>query len=183
MAHWIIEDKGFGGQVYTCSYCRNSWNDLYHPTVGQWDICPWCHEKIDDEVDVAKLENALKKIADAASKIKIHKLDIKPFDVSAFEGLIEAAKDRDEKLHKLEQVSGMTLDDILAKFAAGWVMVPTMPKGYFFDEEICKRHRDDSVDVLRYYPPILSDTLLRTDAIVKFKFEDDTAIDFDEKEE
>ena len=86
------------------------------------------------------------------------------------------------KINTLEIVSGMSLDDILEKFAAGWVMVPTMPNGYFFDDELVKRHRDDSVDVLRYYP-ILSDPLLRTDAIVKLKFEDDIKIDFDEKPE
>lgn len=33
MAHWIIDDKGFGGTTYTCSDCECAFNDLF------WDIC------------------------------------------------------------------------------------------------------------------------------------------------
>ena len=183
MAHWIIEDKGFGGQVYICSHCKNSWNDLYHPTVGQWDICPWCHEKIDEEVDVAKLANALKNIADAASKIQIPTLDIKPFNVSAFQGHIDAAKERDEKIHKLEVVSGMTLDDILEKFAAGWVMVPTKYPGAKFDEELCKSQLSDAATQAGNVIQLYGKRLFTDGYITKFKFEDDTKIDFDKEPE
>lgn len=48
MAHWIIEDHGFGGQIYRCSNCRESWNDLFNDCCG-WDICENCGETIDED--------------------------------------------------------------------------------------------------------------------------------------
>lgn len=48
MAHWIIEDYGFGGQVYRCSNCRTSWNDLYYSDILK-DNCPECGEFIDED--------------------------------------------------------------------------------------------------------------------------------------
>lgn len=46
MAHWIIEDHGFGGQYYTCSNCGEVWNDIFHDVGGE-DSCPACGEPID----------------------------------------------------------------------------------------------------------------------------------------
>lgn len=50
MAHWIIEDHGFGGQTYICSNCRNAWNDLYHYDILK-DNCPECGEDIDKDAN------------------------------------------------------------------------------------------------------------------------------------
>lgn len=142
MAHWIIEDKGFDGQVYTCSHCKNSWDDLYHPTVGQWDICPWCHNKIEEGQvmsDSKKYEEAMNKLKEAMDKLMIPRLCSSSVDtVRAFNySLLEA------KVNTLEQLSGMTLDDILAKFAAGWVlkeppMTYLMDSNYKFDTELLR---------------------------------------------
>lgn len=184
MAHWIIEDKGFGGSWYECSECHASYCDLYDNAAGG-EKCPKCSADMDldsneyvDEKE--KVSNSLRKIADAMDKLMIPRLDIKPFNVSAFEGHIQAAKERDEKIHKLEMVSGMTLDDILAKFAAGYVLVPTRMVGAKFDEELCKRHADDSIDALRF-AYLIDEPLLNKKAIAKLIFEDDVEIDFDKK--
>jgi len=50
MAHWIIEDYGFGGQIYRCSNCRESWNDLYYDIILK-DSCPACGEPINEDED------------------------------------------------------------------------------------------------------------------------------------
>ena len=47
MAHWIIEDKGFGGQDYTCSNCKECWNDLFHNPYT-WNVCENCRECIEE---------------------------------------------------------------------------------------------------------------------------------------
>lgn len=49
MAHWIIEDKGFGGVVYRCSNCRESWNDYYSKFPK--DYCRCCGEDIDEDAN------------------------------------------------------------------------------------------------------------------------------------
>lgn len=50
MAYWIIEDKGFGGVVYQCSHCHETWNDYYYKFPK--DFCVWCGEIIDEGADV-----------------------------------------------------------------------------------------------------------------------------------
>lgn len=50
MAHWIIEDHGFGGQIYRCSNCREAWNDLYYDDILR-DSCPACGEFINEDED------------------------------------------------------------------------------------------------------------------------------------
>lgn len=43
MAHWIIEDKGFGGTDYQCSACKDIWNDLFHKDISSiTECCPGC---------------------------------------------------------------------------------------------------------------------------------------------
>ena len=50
MAHWIIEDKGFGGTIYQCSNCGELWNDLFQD-YGSLECCPFCGEPIDRDKD------------------------------------------------------------------------------------------------------------------------------------
>ena len=51
MAHWIIEDLGFGGCWYQCSDCGASFNDLYR-RVSSIGPCPSCGAPIDIDEDV-----------------------------------------------------------------------------------------------------------------------------------
>lgn len=67
MAHWIIEDYGFGGNYYRCSTCRCSWNDLYED-VSLLDACPNCGTPINEEENEYKRYNSC-----ASDKKKIHK--------------------------------------------------------------------------------------------------------------
>lgn len=45
MAHWIIDDHGFGGQYYRCSECGDSWCDIYDDHLSE-DNCPSCGASI-----------------------------------------------------------------------------------------------------------------------------------------
>lgn len=49
MAHWIIEDKGFGGVVYKCSNCGELWNEYYQSYPK--DFCAFCGEDMKDEAE------------------------------------------------------------------------------------------------------------------------------------
>ena len=111
---------------------------------------------------------------------RLNPIPFKATYISHPKGDIKSIKERDEKIHRLEMASGMTLDDILEKFAAGYVLVPTRMVGAKFDEELCKRHADDSIDVLRF-AYLIDEPLLNKKAIAKLIFENDIEIDFDEK--
>ena len=125
MAHWIIEDKGFGRVYYRCSNCNETWNDLFNSGIGSWDVCPNCGKELDDDaIEWVEEKQPLKKIADTVGKLQIPTLDIK----------WGAFKEVEETLHKLEQVSGMTLDELIEKFAAGWVLSPPESKGISLSE-------------------------------------------------
>ena len=61
MAHWIIEDQGFGGQVYKCSECGDSWNDIYSD-ISRETECPNCGALIhEDETEYIENNNRLKR--------------------------------------------------------------------------------------------------------------------------
>ena len=65
MAHWIIEERGFGGSFYKCSACGKVWNDIFS-NVWTEDNCPVCGAPMNeetvyiDEEKIAKLEKKLK---------------------------------------------------------------------------------------------------------------------------
>ena len=48
MAHWIIDDHGFGGQFYKCSGCGDIWCDIYDDHLSA-DACPSCGAPIDHD--------------------------------------------------------------------------------------------------------------------------------------
>lgn len=48
MAHWIIEDHGFGGQYYRCSECRESWCDIFQDVSMEFR-CPNCGATINED--------------------------------------------------------------------------------------------------------------------------------------
>lgn len=47
MAHWVIDDHGFGGMDYTCSNCGEVFTDLFYDMPG--DCCPKCQTTINDD--------------------------------------------------------------------------------------------------------------------------------------
>ena len=105
MAHWIIDDKGFGGRIHTCSNCREVWNDLFHP-IGTWEKCPSCHKEIDRYKDEYVEKKPIDKLANAMKKFNY----------------IQNMQRMDESIHELEMVSGMSLEELIEKFAAGWTL-------------------------------------------------------------
>jgi DNA-directed RNA polymerase subunit RPC12/RpoP len=51
MAHWIIDDHGFGGTYYTCSECGEIyWDILDHGCGG--DTCIRCGSPMDEDETV-----------------------------------------------------------------------------------------------------------------------------------
>lgn len=48
MAHWIIEDHGFGGNYYRCSDCGEGFWDILDDVGGE-DCCPKCGEPVDED--------------------------------------------------------------------------------------------------------------------------------------
>lgn len=51
MAHWIIDDKGFGGCYYRCSECGEGFWDIFDDVSGE-DNCPRCGAPIDTDDNV-----------------------------------------------------------------------------------------------------------------------------------
>ena len=45
-AHWIIEDGGFGGDTYACSYCGARFNDIYYQMPSK--VCPSCFKNMEE---------------------------------------------------------------------------------------------------------------------------------------
>lgn len=79
--------------------------------------------------DLKKLEEAMKKLSDIMPTVH--------FNGSAFKAGVEAAMKRDETIHKLELVSGMTIEELTDKFAVGWEL---SPPGYKFNVDLLKRY-------------------------------------------
>lgn len=51
MAHWIIDDHGFGGTYYTCSACGKQYWDILDP-ISSIDPCPSCKSPINEDENV-----------------------------------------------------------------------------------------------------------------------------------
>ena len=51
MAHWIIDDHGFGGTFYTCSECGKLYWDI-HDDGGGGEECPYCSSSMDTDANV-----------------------------------------------------------------------------------------------------------------------------------
>ena len=51
MAHWTIDDHGFGGSFYTCSECGHTFCDIFSDMcdTGQ---CPNCDILMDEDATV-----------------------------------------------------------------------------------------------------------------------------------
>lgn len=110
MAHWIIEDYGFGGQNYRCSNCRESWNDIYFD-VSTEDCCPNCHKPInEDETEYIDIPN--KHIADNAIIFPQTIGDITFYSKTELFEWVE----KQQQINKLSVLSATIPDEIIDKW-------------------------------------------------------------------
>ena len=109
MAHWIIEDEGFGGTVYECSSCGRRWNDLYTKVRLGGDTCPSCGGKMDDD-----------------ETVYIEKKKNKPAAISLPlpSNMLRRHAEIEEQLAVLHKLTGYTLEELITKFAAGYTLCP-----------------------------------------------------------
>ena len=110
MAHWIIEDHGFGGQTYRCSDCRDSWNDIYY-NVSMEDFCPSCGAPIDED----KNEYVEKKKKNPPSFIN---------PALVITDRVKTIQAYDEMNTKLTYLTGYDMKKLIELFAAGWTLEP-----------------------------------------------------------
>ena len=103
MAHWIIEDKGFGGTLYRCSECRECWCDIFE-NVSMKDECPKCGAPMDE---------------DKTEYIEEKRSFILPI---VYRG--ELVKKYSELELKLIKISGFDMEKLVELFAAGYTLQP-----------------------------------------------------------
>ena len=115
MAHWIIEDHGFGGQTYTCSECRESWNDIYS-NVSMEETCPKCGALInEDETEYIEYPRT--------------------YIGHPYHNASKTLRHYEETETKLIKVSGFDMEKLIELFAAGYTLQP--PKHADLND-ICK---------------------------------------------
>lgn len=68
MAHWIVDDRGFGGVYYTCSKCGSVWNDLFGNR--EKDNCRFCGAVMDEEADCGEYVEVKRKPRTNGDKIR-----------------------------------------------------------------------------------------------------------------
>ena len=107
MAHWIIEDHGFGGTTYTCSRCRDSWNDIYRDVSAE-DNCPTCGYPMNDENEYVEQKKS----------VKFPKISFIPTSET------ETIRKYEEQIVNLVKVSGYKIDELIERFAAGYTLQP-----------------------------------------------------------
>lgn len=110
MAHWIIDDHGFGGTYYRCSDCREGWCDIYKD-VSMEEKCPNCGAPINEDETEYLEENKKKEFATnfLGNWIKS--------GLPSLEKYIE----RENTLIKL---SGYDMEKLIELFAAGYSLQP-----------------------------------------------------------
>lgn len=104
MAHWIIDDHGFGGQFYKCSNCGDTWCDIYN-NVSMEEQCPSCGEPID--------EDATEYIEKAKNRLPIQLRDTYKY-----------LREYEKLEHKVIELTGYDLDKLVELFAAGYTLRP-----------------------------------------------------------
>lgn len=173
MAHWIIEDKGFGGQLFECSNCGDVWNDIFHSEVGCWDVCPSCGEEMDEEREYVKkkldkLKEHISKLGVSASKASNNLGSV----VDIYKQIAKNAKvtaDKCEQINKLEFISGMTIDELIEKFVAGWVLVPSVM--VYDHAEFIKSHMEEIDMMIRAGYLHAGEPVIREPLVVNVDFE------------
>lgn len=112
MAHWIIDDHGFGGQFYTCSVCGEGWWDILD-NPERWESCPNCKDRIyEDETEYIE-------------KAKPMHIDfIRKYMWKPYEDTRPNLRDYEYLENKLIQVSGCSIEKLIELFAAGYTLTP-----------------------------------------------------------
>lgn len=122
MAHWIIDDRGFGGVWYKCSNCRESWNDIFDD-VSMEETCPHCGEPIDD---------------DETEYIEEKKKPAVPFNLATIINNriadVHAHKNYEENEQKLIALTGFGIEKLIDLFAAGYTLQPPEYANFEDDE-------------------------------------------------
>jgi hypothetical protein len=119
MAHWIIDDHGFGGTYYTCSECGEVFIDIFEDVCGE-DKCPHCGSVINDEEN-EYYKNGRKETESENKKCSLNKC-IQSMNLLRETEYLKRIRDVEEKLHKLEYLSGYKLDRLIELFAAGYTL-------------------------------------------------------------
>ena len=109
MAHWIIDDHGFGGQYYRCSECGESWCDIYSD-VSMNENCPNCGAPMNED-ETEYIEKKKKSIP-----------AFNPFRFITANG--EALRRYEERETKLRQLTGYNIEKLIELFAAGYTLQP-----------------------------------------------------------
>lgn len=108
MAHWIIDDRGFGGTYYKCSECGENWCDIYSD-VSMEESCPNCGALInEDEVEYIE------------KKKKTFSLNPAPVTTKR----VETTRAYDEMETMLINLSGYNMKKLIELFAAGYTLQP-----------------------------------------------------------
>jgi hypothetical protein len=112
MAHWIIEDHGFGGAWYKCSDCRESWYDIFND-VSMEETCPMCGAVINEE---------------EPEYIEEKKKPAVPFNLATIINNrvadVHAHKTYEENEQKLIALTGFGIEKLIDLFAAGYTLQP-----------------------------------------------------------
>lgn len=117
MAHWIVDDHGFGGVYYRCSDCKEMWCDIYSNVSTSNETCPNCGASMNE---------------DATVYVEVKK---KPFATSSnFMRTItknsEALRVYDERNSTLRQLTGYDIEKLIELFKAGYTLEPPTPIKY-----------------------------------------------------
>ena len=132
MAHWIVEDHGFGGQYYRCSECRESWCDIFQDVSMEFR-CPNCGATINDDETIY------------LDKKKRGVFNI--FDLSSVTArtVLQAYNELEDKLVML---TGFDLETMVKMFAAGYTL---QPPTYTSFEDLEKEATQYETTQLEYY--------------------------------
>lgn len=124
MAHWIIDDHGFGGRFYRCSECGSHWCDIYNDHLGE-DNCPNCGAPIDED-DNEYIQDKRKK------KFVIPNIFELVTRKNNNDSLIKYA----EMDIKLKQLTGFDIEQLIDLFAAGYTLKAPTGSGNNFKDLI-----------------------------------------------
>lgn len=118
MAHWIVDDRGFGGVFYICSECRESWCDIYSDVSSSNEKCPSCGVVMnEDETVYVEVKKKRLSFPDIFSGYTREKSDL--------------IQRYDEKNATLRQLTGHDINELIELFSAGYTLEPPKPSVSF----------------------------------------------------
>lgn len=116
MAHWIVDDHGFGGTYYKCSECKETWNSIYSNVSTADENCPNCGAPMDED-DVEYVE-----------KKNIFKRNFLPRPGT----IDETLRKYEEMESELIKLTGCDVEKLVDLFAAGYTL--EAPKNTSFED-------------------------------------------------